>query len=233
MPAPSLPEIAEQPEVKAITQQAADMLASAETFKIHTAADYETAAATLQAVKGRQKELKALRETITKPMLTALEAARALFRKPESTLESAEQLLKAAMSDYDEAQERLRREQQRKLDEAADKERRRLEHRAERAAAKGDHDKAAELREQAALTVAPIAQHERPSVAGITRRESWHAEVTDLRALVRGVAEGEVPLAAIDPNLRFLNGQARALRSELRYPGVRAVPEKTIASGSA
>jgi hypothetical protein len=226
-------EIAERPEVKALTQQASDMLASAEAFKVATVGDYEEAAITLKAVKSRQKDLKALKETLTKPMLSALEAARALFHLPESRLERSERLLKQAMSDYDQQQERLRQEAQRKLDEAAERERRQLAQRAERAAAKGDHDKAGALAERAAMTVAPIAQPDRPAVAGISRRETWHAEVTDVRALVRGVADGHVPLAAIQPNKTFLNGQARALRAELRYPGVRAVPERTIASGSA
>lgn len=226
-------ELADKPEVKALAQQAEDMLANAEAFKIVSAADYQQAAAALKAVKARQKQLTTLRETITKPMLAALEAARDLFRRPESLLATAETMLKRAMSVYDEAQERERREAQRKLDEAAERERRRLAQQAERAAAKGQTDKAAELQERAAMTVAPIAQQDKPAVAGISRRETWHAELIDLRALVRGVADGHVPLAALQANQKFLNGQARALRSELRYPGVRAVPERTIASGSA
>jgi hypothetical protein len=226
-------DLADKPEVKALVEQASAMLASAQAFEIKTAADYRTAAETLKAVKGRQSELKTLRETITRPMLAALEAVRALFRRPEQTLADAEQLLKQSMAAFDEEQERQRREVQRKLDEAAERERRRLAQQADRAAAKGDADKAAELQERAAMVVAPIAQQERPAVSGVSRRETWHAEVTDLRALVRGIADGTVPLAAIDANLKFLNGQARALRSEMRYPGVRAVPERTIASGSA
>lgn len=230
---PSPRDIAEKPEVKALVQQASAMLANAEAFQVQTADDYRLAAETLKSVKGRQHELKSLRETITKPMLAALEAARALFRKPEATLAHAEALLKSAMSDFDERQERERREAQRRLDEAAERERRRLAQQAERAAAKGDADRAAELKDRAAMVVAPIAQEERPAVAGVSRRETWRAEVTDLRALVRAIADGHVPLAAIEANQRFLNGQAKALRAELRYPGVRAVPERTIASGSA
>lgn len=225
-------ELAEKPEVKALAQQAQDMLASAEAFQIATAADYQQAAENLKAVKGRQKQLTALRETLTKPMLAALEAARDLFRRPEALLAAAEAMLKRAMSVYDEAQERERLEAQRKLDEAAERERRKLEQQAERAAAKGNIEKANELQERAAMTVAPIVQQGKPAVAGISRRETWHADVTDLRALVRGVADGNVPLAALQANQKFLNGQARALRAELRYPGVRAVPERTIASGS-
>lgn len=226
-------ELADKPEVKALAQQAEDMLASAEAFKIVSASDYQQAAVALKAVKARQKQLKTLRETITKPMLAALDAARDLFRRPESLLATAETMLKRSMTVYDEAQERERREAQRKLDEAAERERRRLAQQAERAAAKGQADKAADLQERAAMTVAPIAQQDKPAVAGISRREIWHAELIDLRALVRGVADGHVPLAALQANQKFLDGQARALRSELRYPGVRAVPERTIASGSA
>lgn len=226
-------DIAEKPEVKALAQQAEDMLASATSFKVSTPDDYSLAADRLKAVKARQHQLKTLRESITKPMLAALEAARDLFRRPESLLERAEGMLKQAMSAYDEEQDRQRREAQRKLDEAAERERRRLAQQAERAAAKGNSEKAAELQERAAMTVAPIAVQGRPEVSGISRRETWTAEVLDKRALVRGVAEGVVPLAAIDANQKFLNGQARALRSELRYPGVRAVPKRTIASGSA
>jgi len=229
----SPPDLANKPEVKALVEQASAMMASAEAFELRTADDYRQAAQTLKTIKGRQGDLKTLRESITKPMLAALEAARALFRKPEATLAAAEQLIKHAMATFDEEQERRRREAQRKLDEAAERDRRRLAQQAERAAAKGDAEKAAELHERAAMTVAPIAQEDRPSIAGISRRETWHAEITDLRALVRGIADGHVPLAAIEPNKPFLNGQARALRAELRYPGVRAVPERTIASGSA
>lgn len=228
----SPPDLADNPEMKALVAQAAEMLSNAETFEVRTVDDYHDAAATLKIIKGRQGELKTLRESITKPMLAALESVRALFRKPEATLAGAEQLIKRAMATFDEEQERRRRDAQRKLDEAAEKERRRLAQQAERAAAKGDTDKAAELTERAAMTVAPIAQQDRPTVSGISRRETWRAEVTDLRALVRGVADGHVPLAAIEANQSFLNGQARALRSELRYPGVRPIPERTIASGS-
>jgi hypothetical protein len=230
--APSPPELADKPEVKALAQQAEDMLACAETFTVVTVADYQRAVEALKAVKSRQKQLKSIRETITTPMLAALDAARDLFRRPETLLATAEATLKRAMTRFDEAREQERREAQRKLDEAAERERHRLAQQAERAAAKGNADKAAELQDRAAMTVAPIVQQDSLEVTGISRRETWRAEITDLRALVRGVAAGDVPLAAIEPNHKFLNGQARALRSELRYAGVRAVPERTIASGS-
>lgn len=229
----SQPEIAEKPEVRALVQEADTLFDTAQDFKIASAADYVTAADWLKIVKGKQKDLKALRETITKPMRVALDAVRAMFSRPEKMLELAEQALKKSMNIYNAEQDRIRIERQRKLDEAAEKDRQRLEQQANRAATKGQVDKAVELQERAAMVVAPIVQEEPINVLGISRRENWHAEVIDLRALVKGVAEGQVPLAAIEANRTFLNGQARALRAELRYPGVRAVPERTIAAGSA
>jgi hypothetical protein len=226
-------ELAQKPEVRAIVDDARTLLEQAETFRVTDPAQYCDAAIRLKSVKAKQKDLKALREAITKPMNAALAAVRDLFAKPEGALRSAETMLKTAMDDFDAELERKRLEAQRALDEAADRERRKLEQQAQRARDKGQSEKAAEFNERAAMVVAPIVQQEVPKVSGISRRQNWHAEVTDMRALVRAVADGDVPLAALEANRTFLNGQARALRAELRYPGVRAVPERGIASGSA
>jgi hypothetical protein len=225
-------DLAQKPEVRAIVDDARTLLAEAETFRVTNADQYIDAATRLKHVKAKQKDLRGLREAITKPMNAALAAVRDLFARPEGALRSAESMLKAAIDEYDMEIERKRLEHQRKLDEDAERQRRRLEQQAERAAGKGQSDKAAELNERAAMIVSPIVQHESPKVGGISHRETWHAEITDLRALVRGVADGRVPLAAIEANRTFLNGQARALRAELRYPGVHAVPERSIAAGS-
>jgi hypothetical protein len=233
MPQQSQPEIADTPEVRALVSDASTLLAQAQSFAVATAEDYIGAAEQLKSIKAKQKELKGLRETITKPMRAALDAVRALFAKPEERLGAAEDTLKGLMSAYDDEQDRQRQEAQRKLDEEAERQRKRLEAQAAKARAAGNADKAADLTDRAAMTFAPIAQQQAPAVAGIARRQNWHAEVTDLRALVRAVAEGRVPLTAIEANRTFLNSQARALRDELRYPGVRALPERTIAAGSA
>ena len=224
---------ADRPEVRELARAAQSLLQYCAEHKILTARDYTTAAEWLKQVKGKQKELKALRETVTKPLNAALRAARDLFNEPESVLMDAEDFLKHAMSEYNAEQERLRKEEQCALDEAAERERRQLQAEAVNAARRGDADEAAHLADRAAMVVAPVIPHEAPRVAGIAQRELWRAEVTDLRALVLAVASGSVPLAALTANSTFLNGQARALREELRYPGVRAIPERSIAAGSA
>jgi hypothetical protein len=63
-----------------------------------------------------------------------------------------------------------------------------------------------------------------PKVEGLRERpEYWSAEVYSLKMLVQAVAEGKVPMQAIQANETFLNAQARSMKSTLAYPGVKAV----------
>lgn len=67
-----------------------------------------------------------------------------------------------------------------------------------------------------------------PKVAGISYRETWAAEVTDLLALVKAVAIGKAPLAYLQANTVALHAAARSLKTELnQIAGVRAVVTKT------
>lgn len=55
------------------------------------------------------------------------------------------------------------------------------------------------------------------------RQHGWHAEVVDLLALVQAVADGSIPLAALQPNTTWLDEAAARDRETLGIPGVRAV----------
>ena len=67
-----------------------------------------------------------------------------------------------------------------------------------------------------------------PKIAGISFRETWSAEVTDLRALVKAVAEGKAPLAYLQANSIAINQAARSLKTELNtIPGLKAIVTKT------
>ena len=55
------------------------------------------------------------------------------------------------------------------------------------------------------------------------RQHGWHAEVVDLMALVQAVADGTVPLAALQPNTAWLDEAAARDRESFGIPGVRAV----------
>lgn len=233
-------------ERAAIVKPASDLLTIARAFQCTTAALYEDGANRLKLIKAAQKKLADKKRGVIDPINAALKAARDLFRSPEDELTEAEGLYKRSMTGYADEQERIRQEEQRRLDAAADRERQRQLEIAQRAEAQaaaaraaGDTAKAEKLEqkaearhETAAAVVAPIAQREAPRVAGIATRENWSAVVTDFKALVQAVAAGTVPLMALEPNTKFLNNQAKAMKRELSYPGVSAARETVMAAGS-
>lgn len=80
------------------------------------------------------------------------------------------------------------------------------------------------------ITIAPLAPAPQ-RLTGIATRLIYSAEVVDLPALVRAVAEGQAPLQCLQADRKFLGAQARALQQEgLIFPGVQARAEHQIAA---
>jgi hypothetical protein len=63
-------------------------------------------------------------------------------------------------------------------------------------------------------------------VAG-TYMERWTAQVVDLKALCKAVANGTAPTEAIMPNMTFLNRQAISYKGNLQIAGVKPVKTTT------
>ena len=141
--------------------------------------------------------------------------------------EEQEGRLRRLVGRWEDEQERLRRteaEARRATQEAAERAER--EAQATVAEAQGAQAEAEAIR-NAPSTVPPVTVMPAPKARGVSRRESWKAEVTDLHALVQAVAAGDVPMQAITADMSFLGKQARALKDALAYPGVRAYNEPT------
>ena len=147
------------------------------------------------------------------------------FRGPLAALEEAERYLKNALHDYRREQEIKRQREEAEARAAAEAERKRLLAEAEQAE---DHHEADALIEEAALVPDPHIAPETPKVQGIHTMTTWGAEVTDKMALIKAVAAGKVPEAALDVNMKLLNQQAKSLREQLSWPGVRAVATETV-----
>lgn len=83
--------------------------------------------------------------------------------------------------------------------------------------------------------VAPVLPMIAPAKAdGISSRQNWKAEVTDLHALVSAAAaaaaRGDTTLLGyIEPNTKALGQVAKALKGAARIPGVRIFAEEGIA----
>ena len=81
-------------------------------LRIETDEEYEVIALALRKVKAKGKEIKSIKEGITKPIQEALANVRELFKNAENRLSDAETYCKAGLSDYiaavvEEAQEMM------------------------------------------------------------------------------------------------------------------------------
>ena len=185
----------------------------------------------IKTVKALAREVNGKRLKITKPLNDALKEVNALFAPAKDWLVEAERILKNTLLQYQNEQARIARELQAKADAEARKEREKLERRAAKAEAKGKEDKAEELREQAETKIAPVVTSAAPKLAGISRRETWKAEITDKGTLLKHIVEKRpdlLPLVKIDQSA--LNGMARVLKGELDLPGVEVSKEASIAA---
>lgn len=192
----------------------------------------EALAEDLKANKLLQKTVETERTTITGPINEGLRATNAFFRRFSEPLERAEVAMKREALKWDQEQERVRQAKAAEAARKADEEKKRLEAQAAEQAKAGNKETAHAI-QQAALFVAPVPVAAAPKIAGETHQERWHAEVDDIRALARAVADGTVPTAYIEAVMPALNAQARALKSEMAIPGVRAVCERVLATRAA
>jgi hypothetical protein len=220
------------PDAEELERETAMTVGTASAVVIVDDATFEGAAGVLRTIKGRHNELDALRKGITKPLDDAKKAVMNMFRTPLERLKNAENITKASMLTYTREQEAKRVAEEARLQEIARKEREKIERAAERAAKAGKEEKAEALEAIAEAVPVPVVAEATPKVAGQSVRNTYHAQVTDKMALIKAVAEGKAPDVLLEPNMTALNGQARALKQAMNYPGVQLRIEQTLSSRS-
>jgi hypothetical protein len=168
----------------------------------------------LLSIKDLRKQIADTFDPIIRKAHEAHKAAVGAKKDAEAPLVQAEGIVKPAISGYMAECERKRREEE-------DRQRKEAEKRAEElalAAAIEAEDAGASPEEVQAIVEAPV--YVPPKF-----------EVTDLRALVKAIAAGQVPIEAVKPNDVVIGAQARSLRTSLRWPGVRVWEEDSVAAG--
>jgi len=229
--------IAEQ--LRTYTAQAMAMLLDAQTFTIQTPEDYKAAAQKLKETKTIWKTIEDGRKVFTVPLNAILDHINAQIKTGIQTIvKETEEQWKALLKVWDDEQKRLRREAQAKADEAARVEQERLnrlaEQRAARAEAKGDPEKAQEIRESVPTVMpAAVTVAETPKVKGLSYRDDYDFEIVDVAAFITGVACGDIPQEAIEINRAYVKKAANALKESLQWPGGRVVKSRILASGRA
>ena len=194
---------------------------------------FDSAKELLLSIKDLRKQIDDTFSPIIDKAHQAHKEALAQKKKVENPLIEAEGIIKPRMASFLQEEERKRKAEEDRLRleaQKAEEERRIAE--AIQAEAEGDIEEAAAiLDEEPAYIPPPIVPRTVSTGGGIAMRENWLCRVENLMALVKAVAEGKAPLAAVNANVVFLGQQARSLRSEMQYPGVVVYSEKTIAAG--
>lgn len=158
----------------------------------------------------------------------AYQAALRLHDDLIKELDGARKELKQKCIGFDTEQERLRREEQRRLEEEARKQAEDEQISAAIAAeAEGDTASAQAIIDEP-VYVPPVSVPKAPvQPSRLTAgRSVWSAEVLNLMELVKAVATGTAPITFILANEVALNQTARAMKSAMKVPGVRAVEKK-------
>lgn len=233
--------VIDNPQTAAVTERAMTWPERARAIQIVDERTYIDAAETLKGIKALRSEVDAAFDPIVKAAFDSHRTAVAQKRKAEAPLTEAEGIIKATLGEYAREQERRRLEEQRRLDAIAreEEETRRLEQAAAMEAEGHQFGDDALVQEAHALIeqpiiappAAPLARAV-PKVAGISYRETYGAEVTNLLLLVQHVAKNPGLLPLLTVNQTALNAQARSLKQSLDLPGVRVVKSSTTAAGN-
>lgn len=227
----------------AVISRAQRLAESVKQITVNSPESYIAAGETLKAVKSLRGELDQICRPEIDSRFKAHKEAVKQFKEGDNPLEQVETYLKRALLAWDSEQERIRREEQARLQREAQakaqeearkaEEERRLQE-AIAAEEAGAPEAAQAILEAPVVTptvwvppvVLPAAT---PKVEGLSKRQNWKFEVVDLLALVKAVAAGQIPLAALEANTVFLGQQARSLKSEMKYPGVKVWAEDSLA----
>lgn len=182
---------------------------------------YTEAMEFLKTIKGARKKAKDWFEPLKKKTKAAWDEVCGMFNEVDTPLENSEKVIKSYGEKYLDEQKRLK---QIEADRIAAEERKRAEEaklsEAENIANTGDHEAANAVLEKPLIT-APAPKVTNTKVSGIRVSEVWSAEVTDLKALIKDVAEGKAPLCTLQANMSELNRLAKALKAEMKYAGVK------------
>ncbi len=216
----------------AVVERALTFPDQARTIRIADDASYQQACDFLKNIKSMRTEIA---ETFEPHIKRAHESHKALVKEradAEAPLADAERIVKSALVTFDQEQERIRRAEAARLQEQM-----RLQEEERRLTEAVELEAAGETAEAEALIAAPVfvptvaVAPSTPKVTGISYRETWSANVTDLGALVKYVAAHPQFAGLLLANMPSLNAQARSLKAQMQIPGVEAVCTRDVAAG--
>lgn len=212
-------------EVQVMEQTALSWPARALAIKIIDQSTYNHASALIKEIRKMKSLVKEYHKPIKQKTDMAHKEAVATEKRALDPLDKADDIISEELSRWDVEQERLRKEAQAK----ADAEAKRLADLAATAEAKAAKANGATQEVVDAILTAPVPVPS-PVVLptfqkadGLSTRKTWAAELSDIKALCRAVAEGKASPEYVLPNMVALNKLASAMKTTFNIPGVRAV----------
>lgn len=233
------------PDTKIIEAESLALVSKTESIQIVSHDDYMLAGEQLKSIKAAQKRVVDLFKEPKSAADSAHKAISSLEKKILDPLERAERVCSQKVSAFLQAEQKRQREElerrQREVEEKAraEAEAKRLKDEEERLALatqleqqgfKAEAEQVISEPTQPVVVQTPVVLPvpEQPRVEGLHTRTTYKAEVESLILLVQEVAAGRQPITLLLPNEKVLNNMARALKGELRIPGVRVVEQTGV-----
>ena len=168
---------------------------------------------------------------IKSPQYKAWQETCKLEKEVDAPYKTAEDIIRAAALEFNNERNRKAEEERIRAEEAARKkdedDRLRMASVHEEV---GDHEAADEILESDSPVLPQPPPPPPPAkISGLAFTETWKADVYDLKALCRAVADGVVPETMVVPAWTELNAVAKGLKAELKWPGVRGKKEVSTA----
>jgi hypothetical protein len=191
---------------------------------------YDMAVACLRDVIEREVVIiehhKPIKEAAYKAHREACNAEKRLL----DPVQEAKSILRRSIAGWEAEQERIRRDEERKAAAAAAREEEEM--RLAMALEAGELGASEETIDLIAMTELPLPRPVVPPTfrraAGISTRVTYRAEVLDIKAVCRAVADGKLSPEYVQPNQAALNRRAAAEKESLNIPGVRIVRDTGI-----
>jgi hypothetical protein len=218
------------PQVDKLEQVALTWRERATALEITDQVTYDLGVRMLGDVTAHEKKIIDHHAPVKAATHNAWKEACAAEKKLLEPVQWAKQIIRRAIAMWDEKQEHLRREQEGLAIEAALRQEEELRQAMAKQAAElgASQETVEEIKTTPLPLPRPVVGPTFERARGISTRVTYRAEVVDLRALCRAIADGKVSSEMVMPNQSALNKRASAEKETMNIPGVRIVRDTGI-----
>jgi len=212
-------------KVKEVKEKNKTFIEKVKKLEVYNQATFNVANSIRKEAKKRIKAIKDRLEPEKKKAYSAYKGWVDLIKELCDPLEAVKQEADKKIGSYLAEQKRI---QQEKLKEARRIEEEKRLRDAEVLAQAGLQDEADKIISKRIIVPKDVAPKVETNGTYITMR--WRAEVIDIKALAKAVAEGKVLPDLIQPNMSRLNKMAVSLKEKFDVPGVKAISDVSVGS---